>query len=170
MSDHPNNDAADIAARDAAQAKVKADQEANTQRQQQAAAERQRVAREAQQGQAQQTAGVGGAAPRPAAAAPAPQRSEADLKAERDARIAASFGAQVVLDPMSDVALAARGALHGSMEENVQARDKALVERAGEPVVVTQAVIRDPVTDPENDQVLAARGVAPPKPADSPKP
>ena len=108
---------------------------------------------------------------------PAPRRSRAEANAaaastamsneEKAARFAASIGAQVVLDPRSDVAAAARGAAGRTMTENVQARDQALLDRAGgvERLPVTQTVsVRDPVADPEHDMTLEARGVKPPDP------
>jgi hypothetical protein len=100
-----------------------------------------------------------------AEAQPAPDT--AMTNEEKAARFAASIGAQVVLDPRSEVAAAARGAAGRTMVENVQARDQALVERAGgvEKLPVTQTVtVRDPVADPEHDMALEARGVKPPEP------
>jgi hypothetical protein len=86
-----------------------------------------------------------------------PPAAPPETDAERALRIAGSYGAQVVLDQDSDEALAARGALHGTIEANTMARDKALVDRAGEAPVVTVMATRDPVHDPENDHVVAAR-------------
>jgi len=130
-------------------------------------AETQRIAAERQAAYAAERAQLP-PEPEPPATATAPVRSEEEIKAERDARIAASHGAQVILDPMSEVALAARGALHGTMQGNLVARDAALVARAGdEPVVIAHPpVLRDVVGDPEPDTVLASRGVPPVKPVE----
>lgn len=64
-------------------------------------------------------------APRPAAAAPKPD-TKAE-QAERDARAAASIGAQVILDYNAPSGVAARGGAGGSVEENTLVRDAHLV-------------------------------------------
>ena len=50
-----------------------------------------------------------------------------------DARAAASHGAQVVLDPDSPAAIAARGGAGPTMRDNVEARDEALREMGHDP-------------------------------------
>jgi hypothetical protein len=61
-------------------------------------------------------------APKAEAVAPAPSAA-ADLD---KARANDSIGAQVILDPASDAALAARGGAAGSIEENTAVRNAAL--------------------------------------------
>lgn len=62
-------------------------------------------------------------APKAEAVAPAPSAAAADLD---KARANDSVGAQVILDPASDAALAARGGAAGSIEENTAIRNGAL--------------------------------------------
>jgi membrane protein involved in colicin uptake len=53
---------------------------------------------------------------------------------EAAARRIATQGAQVVLDPDSDAAIAAKGGMGRTMHENVEARDVALIEMGHDPV------------------------------------
>jgi hypothetical protein len=66
----------------------------------------------------------------PAAAAAPDQTSDAD----KAARAAASRGAQVVLDPDSPAAVAARGGAAATIHENTDARDADLIARGLDPV------------------------------------
>jgi len=63
------------------------------------------------------------------AAKAAQEQAEADMVARRDH----AHGAQVVLDPDSDAALAARGGMHPSIHENTQARDADLIDMGLDP-------------------------------------
>jgi hypothetical protein len=69
------------------------------------------------------------AAPPKAAAAPA-----TDSKAEAEARKKATVGAQVVLDPASDAAMAAKGGMAPDIDGNTNARNKALLAMGLDPV------------------------------------
>ena len=63
----------------------------------------------------------------PAAPAPAPPSAPApDPEAEYRARALAAQGGTVTLDPESDAALGARGALAGDMMGNIEARNNAM--------------------------------------------
>jgi hypothetical protein len=69
----------------------------------------------------------------PAAPKPAVKPAAAPTKDEAAARVAASRGAQVTLDPDSDAALAARGAMGDTIEANTQARDADLIAQGFDP-------------------------------------
>ena len=87
------------------------------------------------------------AAPKPAAAAPKP-----DPKAEqaaKDARAAASIGAQIILDYNAPAGVAARGGAGGSVEENTMIRDAHLVALGLDP--------RDCSGPPPSKEMIAAR-------------
>lgn len=58
---------------------------------------------------------------------PAPEPSPEDAQALRDQRFRNSRGAQVILDPMSDASLAARGGAGGTIEENELVRQQAML-------------------------------------------
>ncbi|HEY2419017.1 MAG TPA: hypothetical protein VGH84_13930, partial [Steroidobacteraceae bacterium] len=69
------------------------------------------------------------AAQHPPAAAPA-----ANAAADAEARKKATVGAQVVLDPASDAAMAAKGGMAPDIIGNTDARDKALIAMGLDPV------------------------------------
>ncbi len=94
------------------------------------------------------------------AATDAQAASTAMTEEEAAARRAASQGAQVVLDPDSPAALAAKGAMGRTMHENVEARDAALIEMGHDPAAPSAHL-----TDPLTDEQRAARGLPPAKPA-----
>jgi len=76
------------------------------------------------------------AAPAAPAPAPAPKpdpKAAAAAKADADARKAASRGAQVVLDPEGDAAVAARGGAASSLEENQAAWSSAMAAEGFDP-------------------------------------
>jgi hypothetical protein len=69
----------------------------------------------------------------PAAKSAPKELSKADADKLRETRIAASRGGQVVLDPEGDAAIAARGGMGGSIEENSAVRDADLIDHGLDP-------------------------------------
>ena len=73
-------------------------------------------------------------APEPEPPTPATEPDPAVAADVAEARIAASRGAQVVLDPDSDAALAARGAMGATIEENTAVLHADLIAQGLDPI------------------------------------
>jgi hypothetical protein len=72
--------------------------------------------------------------PAPAAkSAAAKEMSKADADKLRETRIAASRGGQVVLDPEGDAAIAARGGMGATIEENAAVYNADLIDHGLDP-------------------------------------
>jgi hypothetical protein len=97
-------------------------------------------------------------APAPKPAAPK-ELSKADADKLRETRIAASRGGQVVLDPEGDAAIAARGGMGATIEENSAVRDADLIDLGLDP-----AAPSGHLTDLTPEQI-EARKSDPPKSA-----